>query len=98
MRSCSPSLSVVPLYLISLTKDRAKIFSDLSRAAGSRGEGELAGQPSPELLHQFVVVVVVVAEVHLSQGLLKAHECKQCLKKYINVKHKSVCCLSFASI
>lgn len=36
MRSCSPSLSVVPSYLISLTKDKANIFSDLSLAASGR--------------------------------------------------------------
>lgn len=38
MRSCSPSLSVVPSYLISLTKDKANIFSDLSLAASGRKE------------------------------------------------------------
>lgn len=32
MRSCSPSLRVVPSYLISFTKDKANIFSDLSLA------------------------------------------------------------------
>lgn len=32
MSSCSPSLRVVPSYLINLTKDRANIFSDLSLA------------------------------------------------------------------
>lgn len=38
MRSCSPSLRVVPSYLISFTKDKAKIFSDLSLAVGGREE------------------------------------------------------------
>ena len=32
MRSCSPSLRVVPSYLINFTKDKANIFSDLSLA------------------------------------------------------------------
>lgn len=32
IRSCSPSLRVVPSYLISFTKDKANIFSDLSFA------------------------------------------------------------------
>lgn len=36
MRSCSPSLRVVPSYLISFTKDKANIFSDLSLAENKR--------------------------------------------------------------
>lgn len=38
MRSCSPSLRVVPSYLMSLTKDKANIFSDLSLAVGEEKE------------------------------------------------------------
>lgn len=38
MRSCSPSLRVVPSYLINFTKDKANIFSDLSLAVGGEEE------------------------------------------------------------
>lgn len=38
MRSCSPSLRVVPSYRINFTKDKANIFSDLSLAVGGREE------------------------------------------------------------
>lgn len=38
MRSCSPSLRVVPSYLISFTKHKANIFSDLSFAVGREKE------------------------------------------------------------
>lgn len=44
MRSCSPSLRVVPSYLINLTKDRANIFSDLSFAEEQGKESHLRMQ------------------------------------------------------
>lgn len=51
VRSCSPSLRVVPSYLISFTKDKAKIFSDLSFAA--RGKKNRRHKSHGEILKTY---------------------------------------------
>lgn len=82
MRSCSPSLRVVPSYLINFTKDRANIFSDLSLA--EKGKKRILMDKCSTLLFAFKINCSSVLS-HVPDFVQKCNFAFLCICKLIDL-------------